>query len=90
MQKTCFIVDLERTLLLRALRKLRLLHADILHLAPCSLELVVPQLLRSLARFFVLLLAQELRAAARLLLLLPHRQLGEQLTTAGHECTTDL
>ena len=66
-------VDLEHALLLQVLRVLlRLLHTDILHLAPCPLKLLVPQLLRSLPRLLLLLLAQEL-CTARLLLLLPHR-----------------
>ena len=73
MQKTYVDVDLERALLLQALRELlRLLHTDILDLAPCPFELLVPQLLRSLPRLLLLLLAQEL-CTARLLLLLPHR-----------------
>ena len=66
-------VDLERPLLIQALRQLlRLLHADVLDLAARPLELLVPQLLRSLPRLLLLLLAQEL-CTARLLLLLPHR-----------------
>ena len=71
MQKTCFIVDLERTLLLETLGKLTsLLVADRLDLLLSALNLPPASLLDTAALNLVLLLAAKLSPTARLLALL--------------------
>ncbi len=84
-------VDLERSFLLQALRKLlRLLDADVLDLTACALELLVAKILCSLASLLLLLPTHDLRTAASLLFLLPNGELREKFAPASHKSTSNL